>query len=53
MSVYIKGMGNISPQKTWDESGLLDPTFGLCGRQTLPATNLTIQNTSIQSNFGE
>jgi 3-oxoacyl-(acyl-carrier-protein) synthase len=24
MSVYIKGMGNISPQKTWDESGFLD-----------------------------
>ncbi|HYI78750.1 MAG TPA: beta-ketoacyl synthase N-terminal-like domain-containing protein [Chryseolinea sp.] len=24
MSAYIQGMGNISPQKTWDESGLLD-----------------------------
>lgn len=24
MSVYIKGMGNISPQKTWDGNGLLD-----------------------------
>src|SRR6187455_867929 len=24
MSIYIKGMGNISPQKTWDENGLLD-----------------------------
>jgi 3-oxoacyl-(acyl-carrier-protein) synthase len=24
MAAYIKGMGNISPQKTWDDSGFLE-----------------------------
>src|SRR5688572_602889 len=31
MSVYIKGMGNISPQKTWDENGLLDQPLAYMG----------------------
>jgi 3-oxoacyl-[acyl-carrier-protein] synthase II len=29
--MYIKGMGNISPQKTWDESGLLDQPLAYVG----------------------
>jgi 3-oxoacyl-[acyl-carrier-protein] synthase II len=29
--MYIKGMGNISPQKTWDESALLDQPLAYVG----------------------
>jgi 3-oxoacyl-[acyl-carrier-protein] synthase II len=31
MSAYIQGMGNISPQKTWDESGLLNQPLVYAG----------------------
>jgi 3-oxoacyl-[acyl-carrier-protein] synthase II len=31
MSVYIKGMGNISPQKTWDENGFLSQPLAYSG----------------------
>ena len=31
MSAYIKGMGNISPQKTWDENGLLNQPLAYMG----------------------
>jgi len=31
MSVYIKGMGNISPQKTWEENGSLDQPLAYPG----------------------
>lgn len=35
MSVYIKGMGNISPQKTWDEGPLLKDVLAYQGERLI------------------
>jgi hypothetical protein len=47
MAVYIKGMGNISPQKTWGDDPLLADPSDYFRKQAKLLLNLTMVNSSM------